>query len=172
MKPAIDTAVYEQLTPSERVRAAVSATARDDMEELQRLKETCPKYLYKMTDPKYTDAMRHLFSMALAIELEIMSHVLNFYFNVLDHRMGTADAGKSVWIVDPVDSALMGAATIFKAWNLFLEEQGIDPGEFAKTSPPRHPLVQSILQVSEGMTDDEQVERVLAELRTQYAAVA
>jgi hypothetical protein len=57
---------YERLTPLERLRAIVSAKARDDKTERDRLIDTCERKAYRMLDWDVRGRADHLHLMALA----------------------------------------------------------------------------------------------------------
>ena len=48
---------YGKLAPAERARLAVRTLARDDFDELRRLRTTCPKKTYQESDAEYVDQM-------------------------------------------------------------------------------------------------------------------
>jgi hypothetical protein len=62
---------YDKLSASERFRLALEATARDDVEERERLVNRCPRKMYTMPDHEFLDridASRHL---ALIVGLDL-----------------------------------------------------------------------------------------------------
>lgn len=153
--------VYENLTPAERIRAAVLASARDDERELTILKETCPKKAYLVTDPAYSEVMMKLFSLLLFIEYQLTSYALDFQVSRLRKGQERCDAQ---------ESALMGTASVVAALNQLITEMGLDPVAMAQNGPPRHPLVTATITVSEGEEDPELVEFNLQHMREQLAA--
>jgi hypothetical protein len=148
--------IYSNLSTPERIRAAVLASARDDKEELQILKETCPKKAFLMTDPEYTHGVVNLFSLLLGLELDLA-------FCALDFQM----AGTK-W--DFQESALKAAASIVVALDQLIAEMGLDPQAMAKNAPPRHPFVTATVTMSEGEADPELVEVHLQHMREYLVA--
>jgi hypothetical protein len=65
------TKLYDRLTPEERFRAFVSAVARRDMHEADRLNDTCPQRPYRIDEPAYTQAKLELHRMAMVHRLTI-----------------------------------------------------------------------------------------------------
>lgn len=74
----IKSSAYENLTPQQRVIAAMEACARDDGDELRRLRDTCPKLIYKMTDAKYSDTMQSLSILAITVENDLRGLAIGF----------------------------------------------------------------------------------------------
>lgn len=152
--------IYANLTPIERMRAAVLASARDDEEELQTLKVTCPKKTFLMTDPDYSQGMVNLFSLLFTVEHMLATCALDF-------QMARLDKGKSEW--DFQQYALTVTASIVVALNQLITEIGLDPQAMAKNAPPRHPYVTATITMSEGEEDPELVEVHLQYMREQLA---
>ncbi len=152
----ISTHIYANLSPIERVRAAVSATARDDHAELQILKDTCPKKTYLMTDPAYSDVMDRLFSLVVSLELDLAGFALDFQ---------TARLRKGMERCDIQECALTATASLVAAMDQLFAEMGLDPQAIAKSSPPRHPYVYATIRISEGEADLDLVEAYLQGMR-------
>lgn len=148
--------IYANLSPIERIRAAISAIARDDDAELEMLKTTCPKRQFLMTDPAYADGMDALFNVMLLTEYQLATLALDF-------TTATKRTGMEGFVQE--DAAITHAASLETAWNLLIEEMGIDALDAAKTRPPRHPYVTAIVQISEGAEDPEFVKTRLQEMR-------
>src|SRR5687768_339161 len=55
---------YMELRPNERLRAALAATARRDMPELDRLITTCERKTYRMEDQDFMHPLRGFVRMA------------------------------------------------------------------------------------------------------------
>ena len=47
--------LYDRLDPDERFRLVLEAAARGDEEEIERLRDTCPRAEYKASDIAYSD---------------------------------------------------------------------------------------------------------------------
>jgi len=150
--------IHARLSASERIRAAVSAMARGDAEELQTLKETCPKKSYLMTDPAYSEAMERLLALALAVESDLQGMTLDFFL---------ASRGEDH---EAVDDVIAAAAALEAAWREFLAELGIPRREMHEAGPPRHHAVKAILQLSDGEEDADTVQSCLDYMRAYLAA--
>lgn len=150
--------IHARLSASERIRAAVSAMARGDDEELQTLKETCPKKTYLITDPAYSESMERLLALALAVESDLQAMTLNFFL---------ASRGKDH---ETVHEAIAAAAALEAAWREFLAELGIPCREMQEVGPPRHHAVKAILQLSDGEEDADTVQSCLESMRVYLAA--
>jgi hypothetical protein len=157
----IPTDIYQSLTAPERIRAAISAIARNDDAELETLKKTCPKRQFLMTDPAYAEGMTSLFSLMIVTEYQMATLALDF-------TTATKRAGMEK--VDRQDAVVTHAASLETAWNLLINELGLDAQDAAQTRPPRHPYVTALVQVSEGEEDPEIVETYLDAMRKNLAA--
>jgi hypothetical protein len=87
---------YAALTPSERVGAAIEAAARDDTLEIQRLRETCPRGLYRQTDPIFSDSMEQLSSLCVAVRHDQMVQVARYLIGRQHDRELAQDALQSL----------------------------------------------------------------------------
>jgi hypothetical protein len=67
------THLYGQLNAKERFGVAVQALARGDMNELDRLIDTCPQKTYRMGDLAFFTRLRELLTIALMARVEILS---------------------------------------------------------------------------------------------------
>jgi hypothetical protein len=63
--------LYDRFTPDERFRLAIEALARGDEEEVERLKDTCPRETYRMNDLAFSERLRasQLISLYVCAEL-------------------------------------------------------------------------------------------------------
>lgn len=153
--------IYANLSPQERIRAAVLASARDDKEELQILKVTCPKKTFLMTDPEYSQGILNLFSLLFTVEHMLATCALDF-------QMARPSKGKREWEFQEI--ALKSAASIVMALDQLFVEMGLDPQAMAQNAPPRHPYVTATITMSEGEEDPELVEAHLQYMREHLAA--
>jgi hypothetical protein len=157
----IPTDIYQSLSAPERIRAAISAIARDDDAELETLKKTCPKQQFLITDPAYAEGMTGLFSLMIITEYQLATLALDFT---------TASKRTGMEKVIRQDAVVTHAASLETAWNLLIEEMGIDALDSAKIRPPRHPYVTALVEVSEGEEDSEIVEIYLNSMRQNLVA--
>lgn len=145
--------IYENLSPAERIRAAVSALARNDDAEIQTLKVTCPKQAYLMTDPAFSEGMERLMTLAIVVEYDLMALALDYF---LASRQKSFDAA---------DKAISDAVSLEIAWRESLAEIGIPWQDMLDADPPRHRAVKAILHVGEGEETAEEVRTFLDLLR-------
>ena len=150
--------IYTRLSASERIRAAVSALARNDEGELQTLKETCPKKSFLMTDPAYSEGMERLLALALAVESDLQAMALDFF---LASRLEVPEA---------VHESVATAAALESAWRELLAELGIPRREMSEAGPPRHHAVKTILHLADGEEDAAAVQSCLESMRAYLAA--
>lgn len=154
----IPASVYTNLSAPERIRAAVSALARNDDDELQTLTETCPQKSYRMTDPAFSDGMGRLINLALAVESDLQATALDY---LLASRLGLSEVVKESCIT---------AASLATAWEKLLAELGIPSREMEGAGTPRHPAVIAILRINEGEENLTEVQSVLEAMRASLAA--
>jgi hypothetical protein len=61
---------YEKFTPEERMRLTLSAGARDDIEEMNRLADTCPRVKLIGADPEYHKRFNSMALLTAAVILD------------------------------------------------------------------------------------------------------
>ena len=130
----IASAVYENLTPRQRVIAAIEAESRQDQFERMRLIRTCPKVNYISTDERFSATIEKLFALAMAVEADLRECVIGFLIAVR---------------YDPKNSRrfLQNFADIRESWKSTILNMGIDeksmalagPGQLAPLTDPVHP---------------------------------
>jgi len=128
----ISLAVYENLTPRQRIIAIIEAEARDDQNEVQRLVRTCPKKTYRMTDGAFADAMQNLMGRSLAFELDMANLAITALF-----KLAIDENDPLPWINQ--------MAALQAAWRAELESGGINPTSMAKAGCPRHCVVDALI---------------------------
>jgi hypothetical protein len=79
---------YGRLTPDERVRAALEASARGDFEERDRLIDSCPQRDYRMSDHVFMDRLDASRDLAMMVALELSSRMAQA--RMLDASAGLA----------------------------------------------------------------------------------
>ena len=105
--------VYETLTTEQRIIAAVEAIAREDKAELTRLKDTCPQYTYRISDPAYFKVMLEIIGLAVAINSDMKDTLI---ISLL------------AYIADQDEGLFMGLkklANVNSVWTKYLESKGI-----------------------------------------------
>lgn len=106
--------VYESLTPEQRVIAAVEAMARDDEQEIIRLKDTCPRYNYMITDPAYSETMQEIMAIAVAIQCDKRDALI---ITLLAHATCHDES---------LGIGLQKLSNIDALWTKYLDSKGID----------------------------------------------
>lgn len=112
--------VYENLTTRQRLMAVIEAKAREDIEEITRLGETCPKRRYELPDFSYLGMLEALERLALAVSCDIYRHSLNF-MTVLAFESDEMEKENHLLF------CLQNIVDIYAAWNETLKARGIDP---------------------------------------------
>jgi hypothetical protein len=67
--------LYDRLTPEERFRLDVLATARGDEEESRRLAEGCPRRSYTMRDDRFSRRWNAARDLTMAVVLDLSQHL-------------------------------------------------------------------------------------------------
>ncbi len=142
---------YAALTGAERAIAAFAATARDDDAELLRLRDTCPRKLFRITDPDYSDRMDALLVMTLAAECDLRGWAAVACGAVAEDR-------------DPA-LVVQRMHAIVTALERFATEQGIDPAHLRGVSVARHALVAFWLDEPAPAPTEAHIEAELQALR-------
>ena len=122
----LSAAVYQTLTPPQRVAAAVSALARDDHREIERLRETAARKTYRMADAEFVDTMEDLEKVSLALEVTLRDLFIE-------------------WLVQPADGLLQEIASGIRAWRETVAAMGIDADEAEAAFAPRSPRIAAML---------------------------
>ena len=121
-------AVYEELTPRQRIVAVMDAIARDDTAEIYRLKSTCPFKSYRQRDAAFSDTIDALFGVGLAVETDLRGEALS-------------------WLACGRDKEQLRKMAAFEAaWLALLADMGITSQ--ASAGPPRHPVVSALLEIA------------------------
>lgn len=153
----INESVYEKLTPQQRVQAAVSALARGDDTEIDRLRRTCPKKTYIQTDARFSDTMDRLLIFGLA----------------LSHDLLTTAMDATAWRDDAESfrHGLQRLANVEAVGRLVFERCGIvEDTDRAALMPPQHPMVTLMLEAAPP-PDLEAVERMTDEVSSICGAI-
>jgi hypothetical protein len=154
----IPTEIHARLSTSERIRSAISAIARGDMEELETLKDCCPKSSYLVTDPDYSDGIQRLFAMAVTVESTLQKLALDFF------------VASRLEIHEVVNASFAEAAALEAAWRELISDLNISHRDMSEAGPPRHQAVQTILRLAKGEENPETVQLCLESMRAYIAA--
>ena len=127
----IKPAIYEALTPRQRVDLTIDAMYREDESEVKRLKETCELKQYRQRDLNYSGVMDRLFQMSMAVECEARDEVIGFL-------SADTELVENIYIQRLVN--------VVEAWNGFLEGMGIEKEAMLSVGAPRHHWVGLLLK--------------------------
>lgn len=130
----IKPAIYEVLTPRQRIISMIDAIGREDEIEIKRLNESCDKKRYRMPDTKYSDTLDRLFNMSMAVEVDLRGVIIGFL---------EADNNK-----EQQDMCIQEISNINSAWFELLKSMGIDKDSMLKAAAPRHHLIGVLLNIA------------------------
>ncbi len=137
----IKPAVYEHLTPPQRVLATLEAKARGDKGEADHLMAACPIKPYRMTDLAYADTIKAIEYMTLYVENTLCGHSLYFAF-----------FGKNK--SDDCFVSLRYMLTLHTAWREALEAHGLDPDMVGRAfGLLQHPIMRYFLESAYNILD-------------------
>lgn len=131
--------LYEQLTPEERFRAAISAASRKDGAEWDRLNETSPMRTVVSQEPSYFARVQKLWTLSLlhtstqrdrflcgALSLLFLTNLdCVFGQNASDDKRAAADET----LATAASIALARARGMERAFDEFTSDLGLDPQE-------------------------------------------
>ncbi len=63
---------YDRFTPDERFRLAIEALVREDEAEVNRLRDTCPREIYRMTELAYRERITRSMEMTMGVCLDLV----------------------------------------------------------------------------------------------------
>jgi hypothetical protein len=128
------THLYDQLNAKERFGVAVQALARGDMNELDRLIDTCPKKTYRTADLAFFTRLKELLTITLMARVEILS-TSNKALGVLSVLLAleSGDEDEDTEGVAIAEESYLRLAAMQKgkraAWNDFCNGLGLDGEE-------------------------------------------
>lgn len=115
----ISSAIYETLTPQQRISATLDAMAREDEDECKRLTMTCPRKTYDQPDAEYTDGMDHILLAHMSAECDIRQQIIYFLTSMI---VGS----------DKAENFLKNVEMMRKGWDEFFRKKGISPDTMRK----------------------------------------
>lgn len=127
-------ATYEKLTPDQRFRATIEAMSRFDLDEIDRLQETCVRRQVSTQEPAYFERLRYFQSLVLhhgiVLFKEIVKWTLAFY-QLHECGMPSDSAAEMSPEAEKRANALSESIARIKAysvaWDAFCNELAIDP---------------------------------------------
>lgn len=163
----IKDAIYKELTPRQRIISMIDAIGRADTEEVKRLKETCERKSYRMSDFKYYGVLTRLFEMSMAVESDLRGMVIN-YINADSNKKQVMSDIDSEWndflknmgvkeqpmasVIESLqecqDTCIQQIANIDCAWNELLESMGIKKESMRNAFAPRHEQIIFLLKTA------------------------
>lgn len=72
--------LYERLTPKERFNIALSASARNDRQEIERIKKTCPVRSYRMYDAEFVNMITNITDLLGVFAAMFNDYLTDFLF--------------------------------------------------------------------------------------------
>ena len=151
--------IYTTLKARDRVAATVSALARDDAEEVQRLKKTCPKERYVANEDAYAETMETLGKIGAIVEVDLRGLAIDY----LAHSTPGME-----WETDAHRTLICYFASIREAWRRLAREHGIDFADLQAATAPHHDFVQRLTENAEGKHDESQVQKYLTAMRSHF----
>lgn len=117
--------VYENLTASQRVIAAMEALARNDDKEHERLLKTCPKKTYSMEDYEFTGKMNALHDLALAVECDLRGCAISMIGHLfVSYKKDNSIENAEEFLEDSLSQG-QELISIKQAWLELCEEENI-----------------------------------------------
>lgn len=156
---SIKPAIYDNLTPRQRVIAAFEAFTRGDVVEEDRIISSCPMKQYKQRDFHFSGTYQAIMGQVINHDRELTHQALT-YFAAIALEDDTPRA-KEISV-----KALQNFANELEAWHTHMESMGISKETIDKASSKiRHPCVDFLLErCNEDVfeTELEKVERKVA----------
>lgn len=167
---------YLQLTPRERFRAALSASARHDTYELDRLFATCEKKLYRMDDDDFTRPLRKFGLMANAQKAWLMRALVGILLTNLLAAYAEEDGAEANSIYAGIDRARAGIKAAMEAWDSFCLETGLSDEELESfrgiAEDEMLSFALSLIELDEVEADDAARLKHLSRMRAQWGRLA
>ena len=120
---------YLTLRPDERLQAALSATARHDMPELDRLITTCERKSYRMEDQDFMHPLRGFLRMAERHRAHLLYSLLGGMTVAGLIEAVEEDTPETSERLDKLAGAIKGR---LEAWDAFCRDVGLSVDEIAR----------------------------------------
>lgn len=162
---------YLALKPAERVRAVLSAAARHDSYELDRLYATCEKKTYRMEDYEVTAPLRKFVQMGLEHNALVNRTALAATTALAGGLAHDPDDERQERLFAILDSGRAALKGIIEAWDAFCREVGLSDEEAASYRPGNdEPIATalSLLDLDAIEADDAAGLKYLAKLRDEW----
>ena len=148
MRNILSDSSYRKLTEPQRVAAAIAAEGRADLAEVETLKSTSDAGVYRINCIQVR--LNEVRAMAIAINLDLMSCFAEW---LLAQGSGFDDPDTIEKAERVTNHSLMKAASIVVARDQWIEDLGIDPGDYDNFDGSRNPMLDGFLKRAEGMDD-------------------
>ena len=155
--------VYAELATKDRTKTAALAYLRNDLDELFKLLESCPKKNYKMPDAEYSDKVDQFIIGHMTARLALRELTLDYIFVVIRNvvRCAPKEDVEDIQTAKRIKSDL---ASVQVAWKRALTEADFPWDEINKLTT--HPdLVNLLIAGSEGEENQDTVEQWLEVFR-------
>jgi hypothetical protein len=111
--------LYDQFTPSERMRLLLAAEARGDTQEAERLSATCPRLKLVGADPAYEEGLVNVSQASLAV----LTQWIHASHQVLSYRNEVSHCATAICLCEEVLSARPQDQTRARSLELFRDGQ-------------------------------------------------
>ncbi len=129
---------YEQFDTAERFSLTISALARNDLKEADRLLDTCPRFHYKVIDFEYFDRIftiniiTLLFFQKCVYQYNVIKMAENYLILIARMEPAWEDQKKAL---DKRDLHISQLKALYQGLRLFCSHIGINSDDFLKTIP-------------------------------------
>lgn len=129
---------YEQFDPEERFSLTISALARNDIKEADRLWDTCPRHSYKVIDFEYANRV-----MATNLISMLFFQKCVYQYNMIklaETALLLIDKKESAWeeqenALNKRDQHIVQIKALYQGMRLFCDQIEINGDDFLKTIP-------------------------------------
>ena len=120
---------YVTFTPDERFRLFIEAAGRHDLQEMDRLNDSCPRKTYRSEDTAYTHRKLKFFNMYLAHSIAVAHTDTPALASLLMLVAFEGDEERTA-LLDDVEAAVVKLTvrrlSMNEAWRQFCEEIGLE----------------------------------------------
>ena len=146
---------YERLTPDERFRVTVEAFARGDIEEVDRLQDTCGYVSIRQHAPAYFQRLRSFWELSMMQGIKVRDQLILFYIGL--HRLTRDEPDER----DVLVTAVENIKALTTAWEVFCNELAIDPdkADWEKVNFTDHAFAIALVKdLEDGLEPTERLE--------------
>ena len=162
--------LYSKLTPDERFRAFIEAAARQDVDELDRLNDTCPMKTYQIEDPAYFIPKTNALLLTLTAHVDASWHSELAAFAMALLMFG--DEKHTEKATDSLAVFVRRYRTQMLGFERFCQSIGVDPESMRSAVGCRvGPMTEMALVVTEDYSEAEPVPEEVNAVAQQLLAV-